>query len=321
MEIEAAWGQFDQLKGNIESTTTEYPVSRFSTSNVCECGEYRRFVRAVHQQFVLSGDLPVCTNCGRCDDTYVLDEPEWGGGMDDDGEVSDPSRVGAPTNTDHFSDGWNLGTRMPTNTRLGKINFYVSNNHRDRALYLAYLELDNINKTKLGFPDHVMYAAKTKYKYFVENVLTRGSVRTGIKANCVFQAAKEAGINRTSKEIAAAFGIDSKDISRTTNIYREQVPDMEDVTLTKPKHLIPRFFNDINVENGNRLKMKCIHVCEQLESCVKLQGRTPKAVACAVIFVVLNGAITKKDICKICDVSPPTLAKLETIVKSALTAT
>ena len=305
MEIEAAWAQLDQLRG--EEEPKEYPVAQFSTSNVCECGEYRKFVPIIHDQFVLFGDLPVCTNCGRCDHSYISDDPEWAGGMDDDGDVSDPSRVGAPTNTDHFSAGWNLGTRMPINTRIGKINFYVSNNHKDRSLYLAYQEMDHINKLKLHLPEHVMYAAKAKYKAFVEKVLTRGAVRVGIKANCIFQAAKEAGINRTSKEIAAGFGIESKDIARTTNIYRDQVPDTEEVTLTKPKHLVPRFFNDIQVENAGRLKMQCIKMCEQLENCVKLQGRTPKAVACAVIFVVLNGAISKKDICKICDVSPPTL--------------
>jgi transcription initiation factor TFIIIB Brf1 subunit/transcription initiation factor TFIIB len=163
-----------------------------------------------------------------------------------------------------------------------------------------------------------MYAAKIKYKKFVEAVLCRGAVRAGIKANCIFQACKEAGVNRTSKEISDAFGIQERDISRTTDKFKEQNPDTEEVHMTMPKDLVTRFFNSIEVEDKGRVKMKCFSTCQRLEPCVKLQGRTPKAVACAVIFVLLNGKLSKKEICEICGVSLPTLAKLEPIVRAEL---
>jgi len=49
-------------------------------------------------------------------------------------------------------------------------------------------------------------------------------------------------------------------------------------------------------------------------------GRTPKAVACAVIFYVLSIEglkPNKAEICRICDVSVPTLGKIEAIVKES----
>lgn len=316
--LAVSWEQFDQLRAPPEPA--EFPACRFDSFTTCECGEYRQFVYDEFNGFTLAGDLPVCPSCGRCDDAYVSDEPEWNGGMGDDGEVSDPSRVGMPTNLDHFSAAWNLGCNMQVKkqTRMSVMNFYLSNDHKDRALYLAYQEMEHINRMHLSLPDNIIYAAKVKYKKFVEAVLCRGAVRAGIKANCIFQACKEAGVNRTSKEISDAFGIQERDISRTTDMFKELNPDTEEVHMTMPKDLIARFFNSIEVEDKGRVKMKCMNVCRQLEDCVKLQGRTPRAVACAVIFVVLAGKLTKKQVCEVCEVSAPTLSKLEPIVRAEL---
>jgi len=65
-----------------------------------------------------------------------------------------------------------------------------------------------------------------------------------------------------------------------------------------------------------------VTLCKKLEDSAGLQGRTPKAVACAVIWTIIKerGGITKADLCKICDVSVPTLTKLEAIVSKDLKA-
>lgn len=309
MEIESAWVAFELCRGASDTVCTSDPNAEY----LCSCGGCK--------EFNLDG-LPVCTECGRCDDSYISDEPEWRGGMDDDGKVSDPSRVGAPSNLDHFSAAWNTGTLMragAAHARLAKTNFFTQGNHKDRALFHAYADMDAVGKTILGLPDNVMYAAKIKYRQFNTNVLTRGAVRIGVKANCIFQACKEFGVPRTTKEIADAFGIRSRDLSRTSAMYKEQNPDEEAAAVTTgPAALVARFFNSIEVEDKGRVKMKVVNACKRLDDSVKLQGRTPKAVACAVIFVILAGRITKADICRICEVSLPTLAKLEPIVVKEL---
>jgi DNA-binding transcriptional regulator YhcF (GntR family) len=141
-----------------------------------------------------------------------------------------------------------------------------------------------------------------------------------LKANCVAQACHEFNISRTTHEIAEAFGIPARDLSRTYDIFQEQIPD-GDVNMTMPADLISRFFNDITTVpemDRGRTKMKIISTCRRLEPSIALMGRMPKAVAAAVMYVMLTPLVTKPDICRICDVSCPTLNKLELIVKGEL---
>ena len=202
---------------------------------------------------------------------------------------------------------------------MARINQHSSMNHKDRALFHAYDGLDRIGKTVLNLPDNVMYAAKIKYRAFNEAVLTRGAVRNGIKANCIFQACREFGVARTTQEIADAFAIPARDLSRTFDIYQEQVPETE-VHVTCAADLVPRFFNEISCvpsEHKGRIKMRVVRMCNDLNDCVELMGRTPKAIACAVIFIVLTKAgytPNRAEICRVCDVSVPTLGKLESII-------
>jgi transcription initiation factor TFIIIB Brf1 subunit/transcription initiation factor TFIIB len=182
--------------------------------------------------------------------------------------------------------------------------------------------MDRVGKVVLGLPDNVMYSAKIKYKHFSEQMLTRGAVRVGVKANCIFQACKEFGVARTTQEIASAFEIPVRDMARTTEIFLDQNPEVR-VSVTTPSDLVSRFFNSVTcVGDGERgrLKMRIAQACKSLEDSAGLQGRTPKAVACAVIFHILSLEglkPSKVEICRICDVSVPTLGKIETLVKDS----
>lgn len=317
--IDRAWSDFVSLKsGESDGARAQTLTCEFLCSF---CGGPKVFDG-------VEIDLPVCRDCGRVDDAYICEEPEWRSGGGGDGETADPSRVGAPTNTDHFSAAWGQTTYMTVNRaasyatkRLARINMHASMNHKDRALFHAYAELDRIGKGVLGLTEAVMYSAKIKYKAFNEAVLTRGAVRNGIKANCVFQACREAGVARTTQEIADAFGIPARDLSRTFDMYQEQVPEMV-VHVTTPADLVTRFFNEIRgvpeSERG-RIKMRIISKCRSLEEKVELMGRTPKAIACAVMASVLKefpGAPSRAELCKICDISVPTLSKIEALLNS-----
>lgn len=311
--IDRAWSDFTSLRA--VGVVDERPSCEF----LCAfCGGPKVFDG-------VEIDLPVCRDCGRVDEAYICDEPEWRSGGED---VVDPSRVGAPVNTDHFSAAWGQTTYMTlkrgatyASRRLARINQHASMNHKDRALFHAYAELDRIGKGVLGLPDNIMYSVKTKYKAFNEAVLTRGAVRNGIKANCVFQACREAGVARTTQEIADAFGIPARDLSRTFDMYQEQVPETV-VHITTPADLVSRFFNEITSipdAEKRRIKMKTVAKCKSLEDKVELMGRTPKAIACAVMASVLKdvpGAPSRTELCKICDISVPTLSKIEALLNS-----
>jgi len=157
------------------------------------------------------------------------------------------------------------------------------------------------------------------YRKFNDGKLTRGAVRLGIKANCVLYACRLAQHPRTTKEIADMFGIQSKDISRTTQIFKETI---EGVTkknyVTKAFDVMQRLLNSFDITREQRLR--CNKMCNATEDCVDLMSKTPNSVASAIIYIVLSPDVTKSEMCDKCSVSIPTLNKIETIIKKHLEA-
>jgi transcription initiation factor TFIIIB Brf1 subunit/transcription initiation factor TFIIB len=319
--MELIWAQLDTLRAQNE------PKLRFEHECICRnCG---------HDQKICNEDLiPTCTNCGAVDVEFVSDEPEWRSGLDDDGNVNDPSRVGMPADTVLFSEAWGTGTKMEVGKfassalkKMAKINFHTSMNHKDRSLFHAYEDLERIGKNILDLPSTIVREAKILYRKFNGEKLTRGAVRVGIKANCIIWACKQANVPRTTKEIADAFGIPTRDISRTEDLFREVVEDDNNTNngqITFPSDILGRFFNTLTVvpdgEKG-RVKMKMISMCKTIQKSAKLMGKTPKGTASAVMFVILNELgykVDKQTICALCEVSLPTLNKLEPIVRTEM---
>lgn len=269
--------------------------------------------------------LYACISCGRTDWDYISDEPEWNGGPDDG---PDQSRVGAPVNTTLYSAAWGSGTVMETRgttfaqKRLARINFHTSMNHRDRSLHHAYDDLDHVGRNVLNLPDNVMFQAKIMYRKFNEEKLTRGAIRKGIKANCIFRACRDANVSRTTHEISEAFGIPARDISRTADMFRETIPE-KTASVTKPSDLVARLFNEVKCipeEQRGRVRQKVIQACREHEMRIELMGKTPKGCSAAIMYITLNKLgfpIEKDEIRRICDVSIPTLNKLEAIILKA----
>ena len=268
--------------------------------------------------------LPTCSDCGLVDSYFVDDTAEWTSGVTDDGKVNDPSRCGNPNaNPELFSQNWGKGTVIATqrgstyeNKRMAKINFHMSMNHKDRSPFHAYKDIDEACHT---LPESVLKDAKMMYRKFNEEKLTRGAVRLGIKANCVLYACRLAQIPRTTKEIADMFGIQSKDISRTTQIFKDNILGATKKNyVTKAFDVMQRLLNSFSVTREERLK--CNKMCSATEDCVDLMSKTPNSVASAIIYIVLGDKVTKNEMCEKCSVSIPTLNKIDVIIKKHLEA-
>lgn len=272
---------------------------------------------------ILMREGMVCTDCGTVDHVYIDETAEWTSGVTDDGKASDPSRCAMPSvNHELFSDAWGKGTVIATKysstyetKRMAKINFHTSMNHKDRSLFHAYKDID---EACINLPETVLKDAKTMYKKFNEGKLTRGAVRSGIKANCVLYACRLAQIPRTTKEIADMFGIQSKDLSRTTQLFTETIKEekTDKNFVTKPFNVMQRLLNAFEVSKEERFR--CNKMCGELESCVDLMSKSPNSVATAVIFLVMGKSVTKTEICEKCSISVPTLNKIVNIAKRHL---
>jgi transcription initiation factor TFIIB len=308
MDLERIWDQVDSLK------VEEKPTLKLSdTFYICVCGGFKD----VHES-----DLPTCIECGRCDNEFISDEPEWRGGIDDDGGVSDPSRVGAPVD-ERYSEMWSMGTIMTLRSnasynmkKLARINFHTSMNHKDRSLFHDYAGIESAAK---NLPKCVVREAQELYRKFGEKRLTRGAVRTGIKANCLLQACKNNNVSRSIAEIAEAFGIPTKDVSRTNEIFREVFPT-EETKIVMASDVASRLMNDFQMPDDvkRRVRMKVIQTCERIQEMTELAGKTPKTIAATVIRVLVEEWIDMNTVCEVCGVSAPTIKKIEVIVRKLL---
>jgi transcription initiation factor TFIIB len=283
----------------------------------------RNFCRECSGVKIISPEgLPTCSECGLVEDNFVDDTPEWTSGVTDDGRVNDPSRCGNPNaNPELFSQNWGKGTIISTqrsstyeNKRMAKINFHMSMNHKDRSLFHAYRDIDEACHT---LPETVLKDAKMMYRKFNDEKLTRGAVRLGIKANCVLYACRLAQVSRTTKEIADMFGIQSKDISRTTQIFKDTIMGITEKNyVTKSHDVMQRLLNSFEITRDQRLR--CNKMCNATDDCVELMSKTPNSIASAIIYIVLNPGVTKAQVCEKCSVSVPTLNKIENIIKKHL---
>lgn len=268
-----------------------------------------------------SDNMPVCSSCGIVDEYYIDETAEWTSGVSDEGKVSDPARCGNPNaNPELFSEEWGKGTIIATkhttykNKRMSKINFHMSMNHKDRALFHAYKDIDEAGQT---LPQNVLQTAKILYKKFNDGKLTRGNVRLGIKGNCLLYACRLAKIPRTTKEIADMFNIQPKDISRTAQIFKETIMgETEQNYVTKPINVLQRLLNAFEISREER--SACVKMCNALEKCPELMSKTPNTIATAIIYINLASRFSKSEVASLCQVSIPTINKIEVIVKRYL---
>lgn len=262
-----------------------------------------------------------CRLCGYQSNTFISEEAEWKSCVSEDGKAFDPSRVGMASNP-LYSENWGKGTLMTFRRGRQQAKYHLTQrialhsgmNHRDRALHHAYDDFETAGKTKLGLSDNVVATAKMYYKSITEETLTRGAVRTGTKANCLFLACKDAGFPRSTQEIADAFGIETKDVSRTADKVKDIIHPKNKITM--PADFVQRIFNELDLGTDievRRTKMKCIRLCNDLKGCSKLMSKTPKAVAAAVIWAELG--VSKQSVFRASGVSVATISKLDAIIK------
>ena len=323
-ELEFDWNAFKEAKKefNVPATITSKKIK--TNEFICE--------HCDGLQIIDQYEFRVCTSCGIVDTLNISDNPEWINGMNDDGPSVDRSRCGPPQDLELFSSQWgnssilsSRGKQTYSQKRMARIAFHQSMNHRDRALFHAYKSFDAAAEEKLRLPSAVIRSAKIMYRKFNGEKLTRGAVRTGIKANCIIYACKMEKIPRTTKEVAEAFGIPSKDVSRTSEMFRTtMLPEtkMSDNNSTqgisKPENVVSKFVNLFNIENSRKFRVNCLKFSKVLENCVELMGKTPVSIAGVVIYKVSDGDISKQDIVEKCGISMPTLNKIENIINKYL---
>ena len=310
-DIDEIWCVFDQYLESIKVCKPAKTVRDF----YCLCGGTK----------VVGPDkLPVCLKCGLVESMYIDDTPEWTSGVSEDGVSNDPSRCGnIASDPELFSMQWGTGTVINTFNapayamrRLARINFHTSMNHKDRALFHAYKDIEYAAKDVLKLSDTVVRDAKVLYKKFNSKKLTRGAIRSGIKANCIMYACKFSKIPRTTQEIAEAFEISTSDVNRTDELFKEFLETKNTVAVTRSGDVVHRLLNTFSLgDDKNGIRIKCMKMCKKLDECTDLMSKTPSSIAAVIILLTLGPLTTRQEVCEKCSISMPTIIKIETIAK------
>lgn len=236
----------------------------------------------------------VCTDCGTVDESVgrIDQTAEWTSSYTDEKGSVDKSRVGMPQN--HLYNEWGNGTVIAykrgmsvSERRMVKINSHISSNHKDRALHQTYEDIQESCRM-ISLNQQVVDIAKEYYKKISEGGITRGKVRLGMKANCVYFACKKSGYPRSLHEIAEAFNITAKDISKTQRKFREVlgVDDTQNI-ITMASDMVKRIISGICQVDG-KIVMDVVNLTKKMQVLPEFMGKSGRSIAGACICYKLG---------------------------------
>ena len=262
----------------------------------------------------------VCKQCGTINEGVIDFNPEWRYYGNDDSKISDPTRVGLPTNEllPESSLGSTISFKYGESYDMRKIrNYHLWNSmpYKERSLYNVF---DKIQVTSLnsGIPNCIIEEAKNLYKQISDIRIHRGSNRKGIIASCIYKACIIQGSPRSAKEIAEIFKIKISHMTKGCKKFDEIInmniceTKYKLKLSTNSKDFIQRFCSKLNI--GPSVYTICNYVCDKAEEYNLVSKCIPPSIAAGSIYLVcniLNINISKKEISEICKISEVTISK------------
>ena len=144
--------------------------------------------------------------------------------------------------------------------------------------------------------------------------LSRGDIRDGLIAACLFYSCKEYEVSRSPQEIGKICGVGTSNVTRGINLFYELMKNSRIVDLnkyiTKYTDFIERYCS--NLELNAKLTQEIIALGKKVDDLKILTKNTPQAMACGCIFFIITMyglGITKTNIAEKCGISVPTITK------------
>lgn len=175
-----------------------------------------------------------CTNCGRVKFDKIIDHSyEWRYYHHEDSRGADPSRCGMPTST--LVPNSSLSTVIGgKNSYITRLQGYLSTDHKERDLIKVCSDIENkclrygtskaiINKAQFYFKD-----IKDLMDEFDD--IKRSNNRDGLIGACLYNAYKNFGCPKRTRDIALIMGINEKYITNGIKIFGE-IFDKKKITI------------------------------------------------------------------------------------------
>lgn len=274
----------------------------------------------------MQGDL-VCMECGCVKMERIIDEKaEWNFGQDESTFSKDPSRCGCPQNP--LLEKSSMSTMVvnasyKNHGNLKRLHQQQSMDYVERSRYHVFEEITKMAVDNGGLPSSIVELAKCYYMTLSQKRLSRGSVRKGLIACCIYYACKKNKVSRSVKEVADMCYITTSTINKCIKIFRDVMgDDIESMSTnnTDVNDLYCRFANKIGLDrcDESRLIRQARKVSNNVERLCLLNGKTPTAITAAIIYFCCENIglkVTKKQIIDINNVSCVTLNKLVVVLK------
>lgn len=259
----------------------------------------------------------VCTSCGIVKESQLIDDtPEWNFGPEEAMFSKDPSRCGGPINP--LLEKSSMSTIMinanyKNHGNLKRLHQQTSMDYIERSRYHIFEYISKLAHDKGKLTTNVVEQSKKYYTDISQKRLSRGNIRKGIIACCIYQACKDYNVTRSIKEISEFCEIDCTHINKCMKIFREVMHNESKTTETDDLFL--RIVNRLNLSRTDEAKLlkhtRKVHQAVE-EHCI-LNGKTPSACAVVIVYyccIKNNVNVSKKFIIDQNNISNVTLNKI-----------
>lgn len=272
-----------------------------------------------------SNGIIVCTSCGVINDDQIIDEAaEWSFGADEAASGGkDPARCGMPVNPFFEKSGCStiIGGPSHKNFFMKKLHAQMSMDYVERSRYHMFVKIGRMCET---LSPSVLETVKHYYVKMANEKLSRGNVRLGLIACCIFYACKKDKVTRSIKEVSAMCEIEPSVFNNAHKIFREimkdHVPNDLFEETTQVDDLITRFCGYLSFDRQKRcfFQKQIIKMNIVIDKTQILIGKTPSAITAACIYYISQKEkldLSKKLISKQVNVSIVTINKIYNLLE------
>lgn len=343
------WDQFD----NVNKDDGDMSDDDFSDSEGNYC--INDDCCAPSEYFVKDNYRVMCTECGTQQSEIITDEPEWnnyadssGGFSKDNSRCSFPSKSNNPFESEcktfipkgivfeitvkqcnndkckkytHSLDdvvcshcGYDDLTKKKVKRDLSRIHMRFTYNHREKSFNTVKDEIEAYCTERYSIPV-INTATELWGEIMKADKLTRGGVRKGLIACCVYYSCIHNRSPRTIDQICKDFQMDDSVNFNKGNKEFQQVFETSSrwshvlTNTVTSNNLLPSFCNKLGM-NFQFIK-KCERFYDKLKIGTKLRV-APKSAAAGVIYFMCKHEdknITADEVSKTLNVCAPTLSK------------
>ena len=233
------------------------------------------------------GDL-ICGGCGLIlsDGRLVDTRSEWRNFSD---ETANPARAGQAADPI-------LGANRQLDTIIGdagkglnlqRIHIRTTANSLDKQLIAGIQELE-ILANQMSLPKNIIDMSKENYKKVLEGAYAKGKDPIAVKAVCILIASRQAGVNRSFKEISHTCNVSKKELGRVFKLVSKPLSDSlpdagRGVQGIAAEQLLSRFCSQLGI--SKKIENIAHFIATHAREVLSLSSKSPLSIASGAIMM------------------------------------